>query len=104
MQNDTRVIERLFQAIGRLKDDRVIAGKKTFCDHAGINRRNLWHLEQDPSRGIMQVGWLTILVTDFKVSPLWLLTGEGKFYRDGWTAEMVAQQAKVCKKSANAKA
>lgn len=75
-----RIVQRFFEALNRLKDDRLIRGKKTFTERYGINRWNMLTLEKDMSRDIFQPAWLTYLVLDYNVSPKWLLTGEGDFY------------------------
>ncbi|WP_010416185.1 hypothetical protein [Anaerophaga thermohalophila] len=82
MQNkdSQKVIIRFFKALEQLKDDKAIRGKQTFTRKYGINRRNLYLLEKDYSRGIFQTAWLTYLVVDFNVSAYWLLTGKGSFY------------------------
>jgi hypothetical protein len=46
---------------------------------------------------MMQSAWLASLARDYMVSPLWLLTGEGAFYRDGWTAEDVRGKLGISK-------
>ena len=75
------IVRRFFEALYRLKDDRKIRGKQTFTRKYGINRWNLNTLEKEPERDIFQVSWLSYLVRDFGVSPLWLLTGVGDFYQ-----------------------
>ena len=77
-----RIVERFFDALRRLKEDKVIRGKKTFTERYNINRWNLNTLEKEPSRDIFQPAWLTYLVRDYNVSPKWLLTGEGDFYEN----------------------
>ena len=74
------VVRRFFEALYRLKDEKRIRGKQTFTRQYGINRWNLNTLEKEPERDIFQVAWLTYLVRDFGVSPMWLLTGRGNFY------------------------
>lgn len=82
MQNpdSQEVVNRFFEALDRLKADKVIRGKQTFTDRYGINRWNMLTLQKEPHRDIFQAGWLTYLTRDYGVSPLWLLTGEGEFY------------------------
>ncbi|MBO5957439.1 MAG: hypothetical protein J6Q39_07785 [Bacteroidales bacterium] len=82
MQNSDsqKIIKRFFEAIYRLKDEKVIRGKQTFTRRYDINRWNLNTLEKEPERDIFQAAWLTYLVQDFGVSSRWLLTGEGEFY------------------------
>lgn len=82
MQNEDSqcVIRRFFDALARLKRDRVIRGKQTFTRRHNINRWNMLTEEKFPERDMFQVAWLSYLVEDYGVSPHWLLTGEGDFY------------------------
>ncbi|MBD5240474.1 MAG: hypothetical protein HDS59_00070 [Barnesiella sp.] len=75
------IVKRFFEALYRLKADRKIRGKQTFTREYGINRWNLNTLEKEPERDIFQAAWLTYLVKDYDVSPMWLLTGFGDFYQ-----------------------
>ena len=83
------IVARFFDALARLKAQKVIRGTKTFADRYGINRRNLYSLLLDHSRDIFQAAWLTYLVRDFRISPSWLLVGQGDFFAPGWDAEAV---------------
>jgi hypothetical protein len=76
-----KIIKRFFEAIYTLKKARIISGKITFTKRYGINSRNFWQLEQDKSRDIFQVEWLTNLVNDYGVSAEWLITGKGKMFK-----------------------
>lgn len=78
-----RIVKRFFEALQRLKADGKIRGKQTFTREYEINRWNLNTLEKDPSRDIFQPAWLTYLVEGYGVSSQWLLTGRGKFYKEG---------------------
>lgn len=75
-----QIVTRFFQALYRLKTDKKIRGKQTFTRAHNINRWNLNTLEKNPASNIFQPAWLTYLVTEYEVSPLWLLTGKGNFY------------------------
>ena len=91
MTNDNAaVVSRFFAAIDRLIADGVLRGLKTFTDKYGINRWNFQSMRKDHAAGgTFQPSWLSYLVTDFKVSPLWLLTGEGDFWMAGFSADLV---------------
>lgn len=78
------IVRRFFEALQILKANKIIRGKQTFTTRYGINRWNLNTLEKEPERDIFQVAWLEYLVNDYKVSPLWLLSGGGSFFVDGW--------------------
>lgn len=83
------IVARFFEALARLKSQKVIRGTKSFTDRYGINRWNLNTLSLDHSRDIFQPAWLSYLVRDFHVSPAWLLVGQGDFFSPGWTAAEV---------------
>ena len=83
MQNpeSVKIVERFFEAIYELKARKIIRGKQTFTRKYGINNRNFWLLEQDKSRDIMQLVWISHLVHDFNISAEWLLLGKGKMFK-----------------------
>nr|UWI11189.1 MAG: helix-turn-helix domain protein [Bacteriophage sp.] len=89
------IIKRFFDALQILIDNKVIRGKQTFATRYGINRRNMYTLEKEPGRDIFQVAWLENLVTDYMVSPVWLLTGNGSFFINGWDADRVKSKVKT---------
>jgi hypothetical protein len=82
MQNEEskKVVDRFFEAIYDLKSKKIIWGKQTFTRKYNINNRNFWLLEQDKSRDMLQLAWLSYLVADYGVSAEWLLTGKGNMY------------------------
>lgn len=82
-EDSQKIVKRFFEALQILKDHKKIRGKQTFTRDHDINRWNLNTLEKDPTRDIFQPAWLTYLVRDYKVSPMWLLTGLGEFYKKG---------------------
>lgn len=88
------IIKRFFEALQILKANKIIRGKQTFTTKYGINRWNMNTLEKEPERDIFQVSWLENLVIDYKVSPMWLLTGNGSFFSDGWDAGKVKSMVK----------
>ena len=73
------IVRRFFEAIRELKSRKAIRGIQTFTTRYGINKRNFYTCMSEPERDIFQVAWLGYLVTDYNVSPRWLLTGEGDF-------------------------
>lgn len=79
-QDSQMVVRRFFEAMDAVIKEKQnkLRGRATFCRKYEINRRNLYQLEQDPSRDIFQAAWLTYLVRDFGVSADWLLTGRGE--------------------------
>ncbi|GHT55175.1 hypothetical protein FACS189451_09220 [Bacteroidia bacterium] len=98
MQSETskKIIERFFDALQVLKANKIIRGKQTFTKKYNINKGNFYQLEKNHERDIFQVGWLYILAIDYKVSPEWLLTGEGGFFQGDWDAGKVQTLQKRC--------
>ncbi len=96
-EDSQKIVRRFFEALQTLKAHKVIRGKQTFTDRYGINRWNLNTLEKEPNRDMFQPAWLTYLVQDYKVSPEWLLTGEGMFFQPDWDAEKLKNLQKTCK-------
>lgn len=94
--DNIEIVGRFFTAIRRLIDDNVIRGVQTFTRRYGINRRNFITLEHEPYRHIFQVCWLAYLVNDYKVSPDWLITGNGSFYQPEWSSEKVKKMQIQC--------
>ncbi|MDR0865005.1 MAG: hypothetical protein LBO74_08745 [Candidatus Symbiothrix sp.] len=80
-EESQKVVKRFFEAIYALKERKVIRGKQTFTRRYGINNRNFWLLEQDMSRDIFQMAWLSYLVSDYGVSPDWIITGKGDMFK-----------------------
>lgn len=80
-EQSQEVTRRFFEAIAQLKSDGKIGGKQPLCEELGINRRHLWILENDHSRDMMKLRWLTALVMKYGVSADWLLTGRGTLYK-----------------------
>lgn len=89
METNVDIVNRFFKALKTLKEERVIRGLKTFTTRYELNRWNIKTLEKAPERGIFQVVWLAYLVEDYKISPLWLLTGRGAFWQAGYNGEKV---------------
>ena len=77
MLTNESIINRFFEMLDILKASGASRGTAEFCNRYGIDRRNLYHLQQDPSRNIFKVQWLAHLVVDYAVSAEWLLTGVG---------------------------
>lgn len=103
MTNDNdAVVSRFFEALDRLVAAGVLRGLKTFTTRYGLNRWNLQAMRKEHSAGgIFHPCWLTYMVRDYKVSPLWLLTGEGEFWMAGFDASTVQKlQINCTEKSA----
>lgn len=74
------ISKRFFKALEYLKEEKLIRGRQTFTSKYGINRRNLYQLEENLEKDIFQSAWLTYLVRDYNISAHWLLTGEGTVF------------------------
>lgn len=82
--NDSiKIVTRFFAVLDLLKKKKEIRGINTFTERYGINRRNMLKLVKEPERDIFQPAWLSYLVADYNVSPMWLLTGEGAIFTSG---------------------
>lgn len=100
-EQSIKIVLRFFQAVDMLKANKIIRGKQTFTRRYNINRRNFYTCEKEPERDIFQVAWLENLVRDYKVSPMWLITGQGSFFELGFDAEIVKNLQKTCKDNLN---
>lgn len=96
-EESQRIIKRFFDAIGILKANKIIRGLQTFTTRYKINKRNFYTCKNTPESDIFQVAWLNLLVVDYKVSPNWLITGEGSFFQEGWDAAKAKTLQKPCK-------
>ena len=76
-----KIIERFYQALDRIIDDNAIRGVNTYCRLYEIDRRNLQAQRKDLDRGWFDVSWLVPLVSKYKISATWLLTGSGEMYQ-----------------------
>jgi hypothetical protein len=81
IDDSQKVTERFFEALYAMKEQKIIGGKTQFARRYGINTRNFWLLEQNKSRDIFKVAWLTYLVNDYGISAKWLLTGKGNMFK-----------------------
>lgn len=71
------IVNRFFEAIDYLKENRYIRGTQTFTSRYDINRRNFITTKQHPESGMFEVGWMMYIVNDYDISAEWLLTGQG---------------------------
>lgn len=85
------VLERFFFCLSLLQSEGILRGVQTFTNLYDINRRNFQRIRGNVAahQQSFRAAWMTYLVRDFKVSPLWLLTGEGEVFREGWTPEAI---------------
>ena len=92
-----KVVLRFYEALDRLKADGVIRGISAFARIYGVNAWNFATQRKQPWRDMFQVSWLGYLVSDFGVSPTWLLLGQGRFYAPGWNPEKLKKWRNVQK-------
>lgn len=78
--DNSQIVIRFFESLDSLKEKGVISGSTAFAEKHGIDRRNLYQLRKTPTRGIFKTWWLTLLVEDYNISAIWLLTGKGDMY------------------------
>lgn len=90
---NVKIVGRFFEVVTILKKAKVVRGLKTLCDRYGMNRWNVITMRDDPSGhvGTLQPAWMAALVKDYMINPLWLLTGEGDVFRDGWDVVKVSE-------------
>jgi hypothetical protein len=81
-EESQKTVKRFFEVIYALKERKVIRGKQTFTRRYGINNRNFWILENNHASDIMQMAWLSYLVSDYGVSSEWLITGKGDMFTE----------------------
>lgn len=74
------ITRRFFLALDTLKDNKSIRGVKTFTDKYNINYWNFSTLRKEPEKRILKPEWLSYLVRDYNINPVWLLTGAGNIF------------------------
>lgn len=79
-QDGIAITKRFFLAIDVLITQKKIRGLNTFTKKHDINYWNLCTLRNDPQIRVLKPEYLSYIVTDFNVSPTWLLTGIGSMF------------------------
>lgn len=74
------VMQRYFDALQASLDNKRIKNLTAFCADNKIDKRHFYVQRKDLGRGFFEVSWMLPLIRDCKVSPRWLLTGEGYMY------------------------
>lgn len=88
------VMARFYSALDRLVAFGVLRSSYDFCQRYGISLPNFQAQRRHPTRSQFKVDWLSLLVEDFGISALWLLTGRGEIIGTGETwVELVARLA-----------
>ena len=79
---DEPIINRFFEAIEYLKEERIVEGLNTVTTALDIDRRNLGKIRKEPANKSLRLYWLAGLVETYNISARWLLTGKGKMIND----------------------
>ena len=74
------VVERFYRALYYLIDAGQLKSRRAFCVKYGIDHTFLYRVEKNNSSKMFDLGWLTYLVCDYRISANWLLTGEGSVF------------------------
>lgn len=75
------ITKRFFHAIDYLISTRKIRGLNTFATKHNINYWNLCTLRKEPEKRVLKVEYIAYLVSDFSVSPEYLLFGYGSIIK-----------------------
>lgn len=78
--NSIKIIERFYEALDFVVANKMIRGKKTFCDKHGIDRWNMNTVKKKPESDMFQLSWISDLCNDFGISAKWIMTGEGGMF------------------------
>jgi hypothetical protein len=76
-EESIKIINRFYEALDVLVNNRQLRGIKTFTDKYGINRWNLNTVRKTPESDMFQLDWVSYLITDYGVSAEWIMTGKG---------------------------
>ena len=79
---DEPIINRFFEAMTYLKEERVVEGFATITKEIGMDRRNLYKIRKDPANKSLRLYWLAGMVERYNISANWLLTGQGEMIDD----------------------
>lgn len=103
MQNaqSQQIVLRFYSALDRLTADGAIRGVSAFARIYGLNKWNFATQRAEPWRDMFQLSWLELLVCDFGVNPSWMLLGQGRFYKSGWSAERVKRHLRMRQQRSN---
>lgn len=75
------ITKRFFFAIDTLIAKKKLRGLNTFAKKYNINYWNLNTLRKEPERRVLKVEYLAYIVSDFGVSPDYLLFGIGSVFK-----------------------
>ena len=79
-EQSIKIVNRFYEALDVLIDNKQLRGVKTFTDRYDINRWNFNTQRKQPELNQFQMVWLSYLITDFGVSAEWLMTGKGYMF------------------------
>lgn len=75
-----QISNRFFYALEQIIAKKELRGVQTFTTRYGLDKRNLYKIKNQPEIFTLKPSLLAILVEDFSVSALWLLTGKGDIF------------------------
>lgn len=74
------ITNRFFEALNMLKDQKQMRGLLTFTKAHDINYWNINTVRNQPEASILKPEWINYLVSDYNISPTWIITGKGKMF------------------------
>lgn len=93
------ITRRFFDALEMIKSYKIIRGLLSFTKKYNENYWNFYTIKKEGTR--IKQEWLTYLVRDFNVSPLWLLTGKGPVFTKEIVPRKKYMRASPKKKTVN---
>lgn len=78
-ENTLAIMERFFLAFAKCHEKKMFK-VADFCRENKIDKAHFYTQRKDRHRGFFEVGWLTPLVVNCRVSSFWLLTGDGEMF------------------------
>lgn len=80
-EKSQQITKRFFELLDELVEAGHIHFMNDFYTENDINSRNIYQLRKNPSKDILQLDWLRILVEKYNVVPEYLLTGKGPHFK-----------------------
>lgn len=74
------ITKRFFEAVDMLKAQKQMRGLLTFTKAHGINYWNITTVRNQPDISVLKPEWINYLVSDYNISPTWIITGRGNMF------------------------
>lgn len=74
------ITNRFFEAIDMLKAQKQMRGLLTFTKAHDINYWNINTVRNQPEASVLKPEWINFLVSDYNISPAWIITGRGNMF------------------------